>query len=141
MNLSRFENQYQRAQMWLDTTCMRYTEPYMPKNEGNFISETQIRSAVLAGSGYVCVGAHPQGKYLYYGKTMVSARTGSTYAKLGEIKVLVSQYSGATNARENLELKRTEETIQPRWFEAMKRDKGADLIAGTKRRAGGGNGR
>ena len=138
VDLSRFESQYERAQMWMDTNCMRYMVPYMPMVTGNFIHNTMLRSAALAGSGYVCAGASPQGMYLYHGKTMVSPTTGSPYAQLGEKKVLVSQYSGMTAVRENLQFDTAAHPkVEPRWFEAMKRDRGADLIAGTKRRAGG----
>ena len=140
LDMSRFERQFQKAQFDLDTVVMTDMVPYMPKVTGTFINTTRAMSAAIAGTGYVYAAAPPMGRFLYEGKTMVSPSTGSTYAKKGEKKVLVSQYKGKTNAQENLVLRRTGDRIDPHWFDIAKQRHGESWVVLAKKRAGGGNG-
>lgn len=138
LDMERFEKQYTRAQFLLDSEIMTCMIPYMPMITGTFINVTKAMSAAIAGSGYVYAAAPPYGRFLYKGKTMVGP-TGSTWARYGEKKVLVSQYAGKTNAREDLQY--TDE-FHPRvgaeWFELAKKRYGRAWIQHAKARAGDG---
>ena len=139
LDLSRFKRQFDTAQYELDSMVMTDMEPYMPMVTGNFIARTKAESAAMAGSGYVCAAAAPYGRFLYEGKTMVSPSTGSTYAKLGEKKVPVSQYNGKTRAKQELNYNRSAHPkVHAYWFDIAKRDHGKEWIRKTKEIAGGG---
>lgn len=136
LNLSRFDKQFQRAQYELDGNVMDSMEPFMPFNKGTFIQKTREQSAALQGTGMVVAAASPFGQFLYHGKTMVDIETGSPWAKYKNKKVLVSQYSGKTNAKENLTYSRA--GAQSFWFDAAKRADGKSWIKQAKKTAGGG---
>lgn len=139
LNLKRFENQYQKAQYFLDSQIMTDMVPYMPMQTGSFINLTRARSAAIAGSGRVVAAAPPYGRFLYKGKVMVDENTGSTWARKGAKKVLVSKYTGKTNAKENLEFsKATNPKAQQEWFEAARAKNGSKWIKDVKAMAGGG---
>lgn len=139
LDLSRFEKQFSRAQYRLDSQVMNSMIRYMPMVTHTFIRVTRAMSEAIAGSGKVYAAAPPFGRFLYEGKTMVSPSTGSTYAKRGERKVLVSQYTGRTRAKENLEYsKSAHPDAQSHWFEAAKESDGKKWVTNAKRTAGGG---
>ena len=139
LDMKRFEGQYDKAQYKLDSQIMTDMIPYMPKVTGTFINRTVAMSASVAGSGYVYAAAPPYGRFLYAGKTMVSPSTGSTWAKYGEQKVLVSQYGGKTNAKENLTYTTTfHPDVQAEWFKAAKKAHGKNWVELAKQVAGGG---
>ena len=139
VNLSRFEKQYGKAQYLLDSMVMDNMVPYMPMQTGTFIQVTRGLSAAIAGSGYVYAAAPPMGRYLYEGKTMVDEKTGSPWARKGARKVLVSQYKGKTNAKENLEYSRSAHpNATAHWFDATKQACQQKWIKKTKKTAGGG---
>ena len=113
--------------------------PFMPMISGNFINRTRAESTSLQGSGKVCAAAAPYGRFLYEGKTMVDELTGSPYARHGAKKVLVSQFSGQTAAKENLEYsKQAHPQAQAKWFDAAKRQYGSTWIRKVEAQAGGG---
>lgn len=139
LNLSRMEDNFNKAQFALDSAVMTSMVPFMPMEEGNFINETKSRSAALAGTGQVCAGAPPFGRFLYMGKTMVDEKTGSAWAKQDNKKVLVSQYTGKTRARENLQYTKTKHPkAQSHWFDAAKKQDEQSWIRTAKKVAGGG---
>lgn len=110
-----------KAQYLLDSQIMADMLPYMPMNESNFIHETEIASKPLAGTGWVVAAAKPFGRFLYEGKVMVSSITGSPWARRGVKKVLTSQFSGHTNAKENIEYgKAYHPNVTDHWFEKAK---------------------
>lgn len=131
----RFNKQFQQAQFQLDSTIMTDMLPYMPMQTGQFINETKARSAAVAGTGEICAGAPPSGRFLYEGKTMVDEKTGSPWARKGARKVLVSQYSGKTNAKPDLTYANGR---QSHWFEAAKKNHIKEWIQLVKKTAGGG---
>ena len=138
VNFGRFEKQFTKAQYKLDSTIMTHMIPYMPKVTGLFINVTKAMSDACAGSGVVVAAAPPYGRYLYYGKTMVSPRTGSAYAAYGEKKVLVSKYQGITNAKEYLEYNTSaNHEAQAEWFEVAKQRHIKNWVKMTKKIAGG----
>lgn len=139
VNLSRFDKQYKEAQYGLDGDIMTSMVPFMPMQQGSFIDITRSASTAVQGTGKVYAAFGPQGRFLYEGKTMVSTVTGSTWARLGVEKVLVSQYSGKTNAKENLIYnKSANPAAQAHWFDAAKERDGKVWIKNTKKKAGGG---
>lgn len=139
LNMSRFERQFQRAQYQLDGAVMNSMVPFMPMVTSSFINATRAASAAVQGSGEVYAAYGPQGRFLYEGKTMVDEETGSTWARRGARKVLVSQYGGKTNAREDLVYtKQAHPKAQSHWFDAAKAKDGRKWVKNVKRTAGGG---
>ena len=138
-NLSRFDKQFQRAQYELDGNVMNSMVTFMPMITGNFVDVTRAASAAVQGSGKVYAAYGPAGRFLYQGKTMVSTVTGSTWATKGTKKVLVSQYSGKTKAKEDLQYTKTAHPkAQAKWFNAAKKADGKTWIKQAKKTAGGG---
>lgn len=139
LNMSRFEKQFQRAQYQLDGAVMDSMVPFMPMVTGSFVNTTRAASAAVQGSGEVYAAYGPQGRFLYEGKTMVDGVTGSTWARRGAKKVLVSQYGGKTNAKENLTYTRqAHPKAQSHWFDAAKQKDGKEWVKNVKETAGGG---
>lgn len=139
LNLSEMGERFNRAQFALDSVVMTSMVPFMPKEDGSFINMTRARSAAIAGTGQVCAAAPPQGRFLYEGKTMVDEKTGSPWARKESKKVLVSQYTGKTRARENLQYTKTKHPkAQSHWFDAAKKQDSENWIQITKSVAGGG---
>lgn len=139
LDMHRFEEQFRQAQYQLDGAVMNGMVPFMPMITGSFINTTRAASAAIQGSGEVYAAYGPQGRFLYEGKTMVSPSTGSTYAKKGEKKVLVSQYGGKTRAKELLTYtKQAHPKAQSHWFDAAKKKDGKKWVRGAKETAGGG---
>lgn len=139
LNMDRFSRQYQEAQHLLDGMVMDSMIEFMPMISGDFIDRTRVKSTSMQGTGFVCAAAAPYGRFLYFGKTMVDPTTGSTWARHDAEKVLVSQYSGKTNAKENLQYTKSPHTqVQAEWFDAAKRKYGSTWIRKVKAQAGGG---
>lgn len=139
LNLTRFDKQFQRAQYQLDGNVMNSMVPFMPMVTGDFVDVTRAASAAVQGSGKVYAAYGPAGRFLYQGKTMVSTVTGSTWATKGTKKVLVSQYSGKTKAKEDLQYTKTAHPkAQAKWFDAAKKADGKEWIKQAKKTAGGG---
>ena len=139
VDLTRFNKQYGRAQYLLDSQVMTDMVPFMPMQSGTFIHVTRGMSAAIAGSGKVYAAAPPMGRYLYEGKVMVDEVTGSPWARKAARKVLVSQYSGKTAAKENIDYsKAAHPNVTDHWFDAAKQAYGKKWIAKAKRIAGGG---
>ena len=139
LDLSRFDKQFQRAQYELDGNVMNSMVPFMPMISGDFVDITRAESAAIQGIGKVYAAYGPAGPFLYQGKVMVSPVTGSTWAKKGEKKVLVSQYSGKTKAKEDLQYTKTAHPkAQAKWFDAAKKADGQEWIKQAKKTAGGG---
>lgn len=134
IDLSRFDQKYSRAQYELDSMVMTDMVPYMPMETGQFIAVTKAMSAAVAGTGRVVAAAPPMGRFLYEGKTMVDEKTGSPWARKGAKKVLVSQYSGKTNARPNLTYSHGRKS---HWFEEAKKQNLDQWVQKVKETVGG----
>ena len=135
LDLTRFGPQLSKAQYELDSMVMTSMVPFMPMRTGQFINVTRAMSASYAGTGKVIAGAPPFGRFLYEGKTMVDEVTGSPWARKGVRKVLVSQYSGRTNASPNLTYSGGRSS---HWFEKAKEKDANKWIAKVKKTGGGG---
>ena len=139
IDMSRFEEQYRKAQYQLDGAVMNSMVPFMPMETGTFVNVTRAASAAVQGSGRVFAAYGPQGRFLYEGKGMVDEKTGSPWARKGAKKVLVSQYSGKTRAKEALTYTKTKHpAAQAHWFDAAKEKDGETWIREVKKTAGGG---
>lgn len=139
LSLSRFDDQYKKAQYQLDGDVMNSMVPFMPMISGSFINTTRAASTAVQGSGQVYAAYGPQGRYLYEGKVMVDEVTGSPFARKGAKKVLVSQYAGKTAAKENIEYThQAHPKAQDHWFDAAKAVDGKKWVRRVKATAGGG---
>ena len=127
VNLSRFEKQFQEAQFKLDSQVMTDMVPYMPHNTGTFVNLTRAQSVALAGSGVVCAGAPPMGRFLYGGKVMVDPETGSPWARPGVKKVVTER-----------DLTYSNPMATPHWFDTAKANHGKAWVDEVKKIAGGG---
>lgn len=137
ISLARFEKQFREAQFWLDSQVMTDMVPLMPHGPtGDFIQRTRGESAALAGTGLVVAAVAPMGRFLYEGKGMVDEETGSPWAREGKKKVLVSQYGGKTNAKEDLTY--SNRSAVPHWFDKAKQEHITQWVDGVKRIAGEG---
>lgn len=146
INMSRFNKQYQRAQYVLDGSVMNSMIPFMPMNDGLFIDVTRAHSASLQGTGVVCAGFRPQGRYLYEGKVMVDSETGN-----GPAKILTGPGEGdyILRFRKNAKLVATSRPLKyskdkhpqatDHWFDPAKKADGKKWIKEAKRVAGGGS--
>lgn len=138
VDLARMNLQFTEAQFYLDSRVMADMVPYMPMQMGDFVDLTKARSEAIAGSGKVIAAAPPYGRFLYKGLVMVDEETGSTYARKGGKKVLVSQYAGLTNAKKEIAFNKSEHPkAQKEWFEAAKKVKLKSWLTQTAKRAGG----
>lgn len=118
-------NKLHLAQCFVDSECIRLMEPYTPFDSGMLARSTRDTKI---GSGMIEQNA-PYARYQYYGKLMVSSKTGSSYAKSGESKVLTSkdlQYSTARHSKAG-----------KLWFKRMAADRGKAILMGTAKIAGG----
>lgn len=139
LSLSRFDEQYKKAQYQLDGDVMNSMVPFMPMISGSFINTTRAASTAVQGSGQVYAAYGPQGRYLYEGKVMVDEVTGSPFARKGAKKVLVSQYASKTAAKENIEYThQAHPKAQDHWFDAAKVVDGKKWVRRVKATAGGG---
>lgn len=125
VDMSRMEDNFNKAQFALDSAIMTSMEPFMPMQSGQFIAVTKGMSAAVAGTGQVVAAAPPSGRFLYEGKTMVGIKSRSAWAKKGEKKVV----SGG-----NLTYTRG----GPKWFDKAKAKDGDNWVHLVKKTAGGG---
>lgn len=114
-----------KVQKFIDQEVIRLMDPYTPNLNGIL-----IKSAILGtriGSGEINQNT-PYARYHYYGKLMVSSKTGSAYASQGEKKILTDK---------DLEYNKSKNPLAgPFWFERMKTDKKEQILRGAKRLAG-----
>ena len=62
LSLSRFDEQYKKAQYQLDGDVMNSMVPFMPMISGSFINTTRAASTAVQGSGQVYAADGPQGR-------------------------------------------------------------------------------
>lgn len=121
---SNWERRYERVQRFVDSEVIRLCDPYTP-----FYTGMLKRSAILGtviGKGEV-IWNMLYAKYLYYGVLMVSPTTGSSWAKLGERKILTEKHLSFNGAPKRGKM----------WFERMKSDHKDKIISGARRVMGG----
>jgi hypothetical protein len=142
LNLSRFDKQYQEAQKALDEAVMTSMEPFMPMVSGNFMQRTKAISDSLAGSGKVCAGAGPMGRFLYEGWRMVDSATGKGPRPVTIDGVPTFRWrKGAELVATNTPLNYTKThhpEVEEHWFEKAKEKDGSAWVKLAKEKAGGG---
>ena len=143
VSLARFEKQFEQAQFWLDSQVMTDMVPFMPMDTHTFINETRAKSASLAGTGLVCAGIGPMGRYLYEGKVMVDSETGKGPARIptGPNEYIYRFRAGSKLIPTNRPLKystHAHPNVTDHWFDAAKTAHLKDWVRGVKRIAGGG---
>ena len=130
LDMSRVENNFNKAQFALDSAVMTSMVPFMPMRDGSFINRTRAESAACAGSGEVVAAVAPEGRFLYGGKVMVDPATGSAWARKDAQKVLTTQslkYSKVPHPK-----------AQAHWFDAAKNADAESWVRTVKNIAGGG---
>ena len=136
--MDRFSRQYQEAQYLLDGMVMDSMIEFMPMISGDFIDRQESKVHQCKGLDlYVRRQNHMDVFFIL--ERPWSTATGSTWARRDAEKVLVSQYSGKTNAKENLQYTKSPHTqVQAEWFDAAKRQYGSTWLRKVKAQAGGG---
>ena len=130
LDMSRHEENFNKAQFALDSAVMTSMVDYMPMRDGSFINRTKAASAALAGTGEVVAATGPEGRFLYGGKLMVDPVTGSAWARKDAEKVLTTQslrYSKALHPK-----------AQAHWFDAAKEADSDKWVRVVKNIVGGG---
>lgn len=135
LDLSRFDDGFDRAQFWLDSQIMTDMVPLMPHRDGQFIQLTRTASAAIAGSGNVIAAEELYGRYLYYGKVMVDAETGQPAFYIENVGW--RHHKGATLVATNRPLRYTNPSTVPEWFEAAKRIHSTEWVKGVQERVEG----
>ena len=113
-----------RVQKYVDSEVIRRMKPYTP-----MLSSALIKSATIStkiGSGEIKQNT-PYARYQYYGKLMVSSITGSSYARMGEKKVLTNK---------NLNYRKINPNAGPFWFERMKSDHKKAILEMARKESG-----
>lgn len=119
----RWQGKIDNAQKYVDSECIRRMDPYTPMLSGMLIKSATLGTKI--GEGKIHQIA-PYAKYQYYGKLMVSSKTGSPWSK-GEKKILTD-----TDLKHN---KSVHPLSGPFWFERMKTDHWKNILEGAKRYA------
>lgn len=119
-------DRFTTAQKFIDSECIRLMGKYTPAR--NLILSKAAALGTKIGSGRIVV-ASPYGRYQYYGKLMVSSKTGSSYARQGESKVMTDKDLKYSTLRHP--------QAQPMWFEFAKKQHGAAILRGAAKIAGG----
>lgn len=119
-------NQLHKAQMFVDSECIRLMKPYTPFRNG--ILEKSATLGTVIGSGEIHQIA-PYARYQYYGMLMVSSITGSSFASKGEKKVLTSIPLNYDKSRHPM--------AGAFWFERTKADHKKDILQGAAQIMGG----
>lgn len=73
-----------KAEKKLAIQVMKDTDKYVPALTGSLTQRTHIEESTIVYPG-------PYARFLYYGKVMVYAPTGSTFAPRGEHKVVIDR--------------------------------------------------
>lgn len=84
------------VQKLIDSECMRYMGPYMPRRQAGELEHMMVMSTVI-GTGQIDI-LGPYAHYLHEGVLYVSPTTGSSWAKKDEVKVPTGKeltYAGA----------------------------------------------
>ena len=117
---SKWQGKINNAQKFVDSECIRRMDKYTPMLSGMLVKSATLGTKI--GEGEIHQIA-PYAKYQYYGKLMVSSKTGSAWSK-GEKKVPTGKDLNYTKAMHPL--------AGPFWFERMKRDHLATILKGAQ---------
>lgn len=124
LGLSRFEEQFRKAQLALGYQVLADCKIYMPHLNGILQQRSYVED-----DGNRVVFPGPYARFLYGGKVMVEEKSRSAWARRDERKVVTDKpltYSAPNATAE--------------WFQTAKNNHGQDWIALVKRIGGGGDG-
>lgn len=100
----------------VDSECMRYMGPYMPRRQAGELEHMMIMATVI-GSGRIDIPG-PYAHYLHEGILYVDPDTGSPWARRGAVKIPTDReltYAGAPMRGK-------------KWFDRMKADHKGDIL-------------
>ncbi len=117
----KWQGKIDNAQKFVDSECIRRMDKYTPMLSGMLVKSATLGTKI--GQGVIKQIA-PYAKYQYYGKLMVSSKTGSSWSK-GEKKVLTK-----TDLKYN---KSVHPLAGAFWFERMKTDHLNAILKGAQK--------
>lgn len=123
---------FHRAQYFVDSECIRYMDKYTPMRTGALIRSATLGTKI--GSGRIVYNS-PYARYQYYGE--IYGPNIPIY-KDGELMGWRSPPKKSPTGREITYSQDKHPNAQKLWFEAMKSEKGDAIRRGAQRIAGGG---
>lgn len=132
-NFAKATNEdYHRAQRFVDSECIRYMDKYTPMRTGALIRSATLGTKI--GSGHIVYNS-PYARYQYYGE--IYGPNIPIY-KDGELMGWRSPPKKHPTGREITYSKDKNPNAQKLWFEKMKSEKGESILRGAQKIAGGG---
>lgn len=132
-NFAKATNEdFHRAQRFVDSECIRYMDKYTPMRTGAMIKSVTLGTKI--GSGHIVYNS-PYARYQYYGE--IYGPNIPIY-KDGELVRWFSPPKKHPTGREITYSRDKHPNAQKLWFEAMKSEKGDAIRRGAQRIAGGG---
>ena len=119
----KWQGKIDNAQKYVDSSCIRLMDKYTPMLSGMLVKSATLGTKI--GEGKIHQIA-PYAKYQYYGKLMVSSKTGSSWSK-GEKKVITDRDLNYSKSVHPL--------AGPFWFERMKKDHLNKILKGAQKYA------
>lgn len=132
-NFAKTTNEdFHRAQCFVDSECIRQMDKYTPKRTGALIRSATLGTKI--GSGHIVYNT-PYARYQYYGE--IYGPNIPIY-KDGELMGWRSPPKKHPTGREITYSKDKNPNAQKLWFEKMKSEKGESILRGAQKIAGGG---
>lgn len=132
-NFAKATNEdFRRAQCFVDSECIRYMDKYTPMRTGALIRSATLGTKI--GSGHIVYNS-PYARYQYYGE--IYGPNIPIY-KDGELMGWFSPPKKRPTGREITYSRDKHPNAQKLWFEKMKSEKGDAIRRGAQRIAGGG---
>ena len=132
-NFAKTTNEnFHRAQCFVDSECIRRMDKYTPKRTGALIRSATLGTKI--GSGHIVYNS-PYARYQYYGE--IYGPNIPIY-KDGELMGWRSPPKKHPTGREITYSKDKNPNAQKLWFEKMKSEKGESILRGAQKIAGGG---
>lgn len=132
-NFAKATNEdFHRAQRFVDSECIRYMDKYTPMRTGALIRSATLGTKI--GSGRIVYNS-PYARYQYYGE--IYGPNIPIY-KDGELMGWRSPPKKHPTGREITYSKDKNPNAQKLWFEKMKSEKGESILRGAQKIAGGG---
>ena len=132
-NFAKITNEdFHRAQCFVDSECIRHMDKYTPQRTGALIRSATLGTKI--GSGHIVYNS-PYARYQYYGE--IYGPNIPIY-KDGELIGWRSPPKKHPTGREITYSKDKNPSAQKLWFEKMKSEKGESILRGAQKIAGGG---
>lgn len=132
-NFAKATNEdFRKAQRFVDSECIRYMDKYTPMRTGALIRSATLGTKI--GSGHIVYNS-PYARYQYYGE--IYGPNIPVY-KDGELMGWFSPPKKHPTGREITYSRDKHPNAQKLWFEKMKSEKGDAIRRGAEKIAGGG---